>query len=72
MVGGKESGGDPQRAAMAGRRSLLAARPQRVLLSLGLLRPKAVYKVLDFAESKGVEVRREPVWTWTGQAKAER
>ena len=40
-------------------------------LSLGL-RPRASYEVLDFAESKGVEVRREPVFTWTGRAKAKR
>jgi len=39
-------------------------------LSLGLLRPKVVYKVLDFAESKGAAVCREPVFTWTGRAKA--
>jgi hypothetical protein len=38
-------------------------------ISLGL-RPKASYKVLDFAESKGAAVRREPVFTWTGRAKA--
>ena len=40
-------------------------------LSLGL-RPRASYEVLDFAESKGVEVRRKPVFTWTGRAKAKR
>ena len=38
-------------------------------INLGL-RPKASYKVLDFAESKGAAVRREPVFTWTGRAKA--
>ena len=35
------------------------------------LRPKASYEVLDFAESKGAAVCREPVWTWTGRAKAQ-
>jgi hypothetical protein len=40
-------------------------------INLGL-RPKASYKVLAFAESKGVEVRRDPVFTWTGGAKAKR
>jgi hypothetical protein len=39
-------------------------------ISLGL-RPKASYKVLDFAESKGAAVSREPVFTWTGRAKAD-
>ena len=39
-------------------------------INLGL-RPKASYKVLDFAESKGAAVRREPVFTWTGRAKAQ-
>ena len=38
-------------------------------ISLGL-RPKASYKVLDFAESKGAAVHREPVFTWTGRAEA--
>jgi hypothetical protein len=40
-------------------------------IDLGLRR-KAVYKVLDFAEGKGVEVHREPVFTCPGRAKAER
>jgi hypothetical protein len=35
------------------------------------LRPKASYEVLDFAESKGAAVCREPVWTWMGRAKAQ-
>ena len=38
-------------------------------IDLGL-RGKALYKVLDFAESKGSEVRREAVFTWTGRAQA--
>ena len=38
-------------------------------ISLGL-QSRAAHKVLDFAESKGVEVQREPVYTWTGRAKA--
>jgi hypothetical protein len=38
-------------------------------IGLGL-GPKASYEVLDFAESKGAAVSREPVFTWTGRAKA--
>ena len=39
-------------------------------IGLGL-RPKASYKVLDFAESKGAAACREPVFTWTGRAPAD-
>lgn len=39
-------------------------------INLGL-RPKASYKVLDFAESKGAAACREPVFTWTGRAPAD-
>jgi hypothetical protein len=59
----------PERAAVARGRSLLAARTRRFFISLGL-QSRAAHKVLDFAESKGVEVQREPVFTWTGRAKA--
>ena len=38
-------------------------------IDLGL-RGEALYEVLDFAESKGSEVRREAVFTWTGRAEA--
>ncbi len=40
-------------------------------IDLGLRR-KALYKVLDFAESKGAEVRREAVFSWTGRPTVER
>ena len=38
-------------------------------IDLGLGR-KALYEVLDFAESKGTEVHREAVFTWSGRAEA--